>query len=70
MQNKYNTNFDLPDAYFEQSSIVNDAQVKKVWNPKSVNEPIKTKTENIKIEPNPAKDRAMHDGELMTLVLH
>jgi hypothetical protein len=40
---------------------------KKVGNPKknvkSVKVPIKTKTESHEIEPNPSKDRAMHEGD-------
>jgi hypothetical protein len=32
-------------------------------NVKTPKEPIKTKTESHKIEPNPSKDRALHDGD-------
>jgi hypothetical protein len=67
MQNKYDTNFDTPDAHFNYVSLFSDAQAKKVGNPKqnlkTVKEPIKTKTESHETEPNASKDRAMHEGD-------
>jgi hypothetical protein len=32
-------------------------------NGKTVNEPIKAKTDSHEIEPNPSKDRSMHEGD-------
>jgi hypothetical protein len=34
---KYVTNFDAPDAHFNYSSLLSDAQVEKVGNPKNKN---------------------------------
>jgi hypothetical protein len=52
MYNKYVTNFDAPDAYFDYASLFSDAQVKNVGNPgkkmKTVKEP---------------SDRAMPEGD-------
>jgi hypothetical protein len=47
----------------------NDAQAEKVRNPrekknvKTEKEPIKTKSESHKIDPNPSNGRAMHEGD-------
>jgi hypothetical protein len=35
---------------------------------KPLKEPIKTKTERFKIEPNPSKDRAMHEGDNLSFL--
>jgi hypothetical protein len=66
MWNKYDANFDAPDAHFDELSLFSDARAEKVQirekkNVKTVKEPLKTKTESHKIEPNPSKDRAMHE---------
>jgi hypothetical protein len=34
MQNQYVNNVDAPDAHFDYSSLVSDAQVEKVGNPR------------------------------------
>jgi hypothetical protein len=38
-------------------------EIQRKENVKTVKEPIKTKSESHKTEPNPLKDRAMHEGD-------
>jgi hypothetical protein len=54
-------------VHFDYSSLFDDAQVKKVGNPKKVKtlkEPSdENQTESYEIESNPSKDRAMPEGD-------
>jgi hypothetical protein len=69
LKRKTNTvnNFDTPDAHFDFSSLVGDAQVEKVGNPKTkwkLKELFdENQTKCHKTELNPSKDRAMPEGD-------
>jgi hypothetical protein len=50
MQNSYDTNFDPPDAHFDNFCLFSDAQAEKVGNPKCYDckDSYKTRTESRK----------------------
>jgi hypothetical protein len=59
----------LNNSYLDNSYLFSDVQTENIGNPKfyDYKDPYKTKTECCEIEPNPSKDRAVHQGDNLSI---
>jgi hypothetical protein len=65
----YYTKCDAPDAHFNYLSLFSNVHAEKVGNPEkkkkfqNCESPDENQNESHEIEPNPTKDRVMHEGD-------
>jgi hypothetical protein len=64
--NSYDTNFDAPDAHFDNSCLFSDSQAEnlEIQNVLIVKTHKKTQTECPDMKPSPLKERAMHERDI------